>query len=112
MEHRHFQRKPANIAVQIVTDKGRTYQARLLDHSAIGIRVVVNETLPERIKVVDVLLSYADQTPAPAHRMQMFVCHKEGQELGLCLVNEGDRIDEDWQRQCNPAFSNSSKIVG
>ena len=99
MEHRYFQRKPANIAVQIFTDKGRTYQAHLLDLSAIGMRVVVNEALPERIKVVDVQLSYADQTPAPAHRMQMFVCHKEGQELGLCLVNEEERIDEDWQGQ-------------
>ena len=95
MEHRQFQRKSANMAVQIFTDKGRAYQAHLLDLSPIGMRVIVNEALPERIKMVDVLLTCVDQPLAPAHCMQMFVCHKEGQELGLCLVNEEARMDVD-----------------
>jgi len=103
MEHRHFQRKPVDMVVQLFTIEGKAYQAHLLDLSEIGMRVVVNETLPERIKLVDVLLPDFDQRLDLTYRMQMFVARKEGRVLGLCLLNERARIDVDRHRQCDPA---------
>jgi len=99
MEHRHFPRKPLHLPAQLFSIEGTSYQAHVLDISAVGIRVVVNETLPVGLKVVDVLLPGSDPPLDPAYRMQMFVANKAGQVLGLCLINERARIDVEWFRQ-------------
>jgi hypothetical protein len=95
MEHRHFPRKPFPLAVQLLTPNGKTYLARVLDLSAIGMRVVVDKILPERIKLVDVVLPSSDHSTESTSRLRMFVAHKERQVVGLCLVNDRARIDMD-----------------
>lgn len=112
MEHRHYPRRPFQLMAQILTTNGKLFPVKVLDLSAIGMRVVVNQALPERIKVVDVLFSGSDDPQDPTYRMRMFVVHKERREVGLCLVNERSRIDVDWQRQDDPDFSCIPKVVG
>jgi hypothetical protein len=112
MEHRHFPRKPFHLTAQLLTTNGKIFHADVLDLSAIGMRVVLNQALSERIKVVDVLFSGSDDPLDPTYRMRMFVVHKERREVGLCLVNERSRIDVDWQRQDDPDFSGIPKVVG
>lgn len=107
MEHRHFPRKSLRMAVQLFTANGKIFQAHVLDLSAVGMRVIVNQTLPERIKVVDVLFSGSDDPQDPTYRMRMFVVHKDKREVGLCLVHERARIAVDRHRQGLPAFSAS-----
>ena len=115
MEHRHFVRKPLQLAVQLMTSSGRIYQAQVLDLSAIGMRVVTNHVIPAREKVVDVMLPDSvgpDDRLGPTYRMRMFVAHKAGRELGLCLVNEGMKIEFDSQWQSQAAFASARKVIG
>lgn len=99
MEHRHFPRKPLHLPAQLFSIEGTSYHAHVLDISAVGMRVVVNETLPARLKVVDMVLTGSDHLLDPTCRMRMFVVYKEGRVLGLSLINERARIDVDWYRQ-------------
>lgn len=108
MEHRHFPRKPFPLAVQLLTPNGKTYLAHVLDVSAIGMRVVVDKILPERIKLVDVLLPGSGHSTDAPSRFRMFVAHKERQVVGLCLVNERVRIDIDGLWLDTPAYSAAS----
>jgi len=112
MEHRHFPRKPFQLTALLLTTNGKIFPAKVLDLCAIGMRVAVNQPLPERIKVVDVLFSGTNDQLDPTYRMRMFVVHKGRLEVGLCLVNERSRIDIDWQRQDEPDFSCIPKVVG
>jgi hypothetical protein len=115
MEHRHFTRKQLQLAVQLMASNGRVYQAQVLDMSAIGMRVVTNNILPAREKVVDILLPESidpDDQLGPTYRLRMFVAHKSGRELGLCLVNEGMKIDLDSPRLDDALFSSMRKVAG
>lgn len=115
MEHRHFARKPHQLQLQIMTRSGRIYQAQMLDLSSVGMRVVTDKLLPAREKVVDVLLPDVDDNndrQGPTYRLRMFVAHKSGRELGLCLVNEGMKIDLGSQLQGNSIYSSVRKVAG
>lgn len=105
MEHRHYVRKPLNLAVRLLTCEGQIYQAQLLDLSAIGMRVVTKNRLPVREKILDVLLPESDDPHDPTYRLHMFIAHKSGCELGLCLVNEDARIDRRVQRQLESGYA-------
>jgi hypothetical protein len=96
MEHRHSPRKPVNVAVQLVTNEGKTYDGQLRELSASGMRVILNTNMPDRIKVVDVVQLTSDDAPSAARRLRMFLTRKQGRVLGLCLMNERDQIDHDW----------------
>lgn len=98
MEHRHSPRKPVNVAVTILANEGDPYPAQLIDLSASGMRLVIKDSLPERIKVVDVVLPGPADVPGSARSVRMFVAWKQGRELGLCLVNERIKIDDEWCR--------------
>jgi hypothetical protein len=111
MEHRHFARKPHHRALQLMTRSGKIYPAQMLDLSAIGMRVITSTLLPEGEKVLDVLLSETDNRFDPTFRMRMFVAHKAGREIGLCLLNEGMKIDVDSWRQDHSA-SALRKVAG
>lgn len=93
MEHRHFPRKPVDVNVQLTTTDGKCFQARLLELSAIGMRVVMIDRLPERVKVVDVRLPCFKPSHATEPSMRMFVARKQGRVLGLCLINENIKIN-------------------
>lgn len=115
MEHRHFARKPLRLAVQLMTRNGRIYPAQVLDLSAIGMRVVTNNIVPAREKVLDVLLPDSadpDDQLRPTYRMRMFVAHKSGRELGLCLLNEGMKINLDSWLYDDPDFPGARKVAG
>lgn len=109
MEHRRFKRNPLSLAVQLITGDDRAYHARALDISPIGMRVVANKRLPKNIKVMDVLLSGPVNAMIPGYRMPMFVVHKDGRDMGLCLLNEGDRIDINSQWLGDADYSGVSK---
>lgn len=81
------------MAVQLCIDDGIIYPASVLDLSAVGMRISINRILPDRIKLVDVLLKDSSDPYDPTYRFHMYVARKEGQELGLCLVNETARIE-------------------
>ena len=112
MEHRHFPRKPVDVAVQLSTIHGKTYDARLLELSAIGMRIVLQEVLPERVKLVDVFLPRMDQNgDSPYRRLRMFVARRDECVLGLCLVNERTRIDVDRYQLCTTSFFKGYRLV-
>jgi hypothetical protein len=99
MEHRHFPRKSVDVAIQVLTVEGARYQAHLLELSAIGMRVAVNGSFPEQTKLVDVLLPVSKRSPNPTQTVRMFVAHKHGSVLGLCLLNERVQFDVNRQQQ-------------
>ena len=110
MEHRHFPRKPTDLAVQIRTYEGNTYQGHILETSAVGMRVSINDRLPERVKLVNVVLpTSAGRYAYPAKRLQMFVAWRNEYELGLCLVNEQAKIDIDCHET---AYFMEHRMVG
>ncbi|MBI1425138.1 MAG: hypothetical protein GC149_16950 [Gammaproteobacteria bacterium] len=93
MEHRHFPRHVLQMAAQLCIDSGTVYPVSVLDMSAIGMRISIKSKLPDRIKLVDVLLKDSLDPYDPTYRFRMYVARKEGQELGLCLVSETARIE-------------------
>ena len=111
MEHRHFPRKPVDMAVQVFTLQGKTYPARLLELSAIGMRIMLHDTLPERIRLVDVLLPCLEQEEYFPKRLRMFVARREDSVLGLCLVNEKTRIDVERYWYSDAGFFHADKLV-
>ena len=111
MEHRHFPRQAIDMMVQLFTLQGKTYPARLLELSAIGMRIVVNEALPAQIRLVDVLLPCLDQDEDSPYRLRMFVARRDQSVLGLCLVNEKTRIDIERYRHAEAVFFNIGKLA-
>lgn len=93
MEHRHFPRKSIDADVQLITNEGKCYQARLLEHSAIGMRVMLVDKLPERVKLVNVKMPDSVSSEKLMRSVRMFVVRKEGCILGLCLLNENAKIN-------------------
>jgi len=88
MEHRHHPRERVDMPVELISGEGKTYLARILELSAIGMRVVLNEGLPGHIKSIGVRLPNRRMPTEMRSLLRMFVVHKDGLELGLCLVNE------------------------
>lgn len=93
MEHRHFPRKPVDVNVQLSTADGKFYQARLLELSAIGMRVEMIDRLSRQVKIVEVRLPDHNSKNTFTTPMRMFVARKHGRVLGLCLMNENAKID-------------------
>ncbi len=93
MEHRHFPRKAVDVNVRLSTIDGKSYQAKLLELSAIGMRVVMIDRLPQQVKVVDVQIPDSNASTKSTSSMRMFVVRKHGRILGLCLMNENAKID-------------------
>lgn len=112
MEHRHFPRKSTERVVRLITNEGYSYLAKILEVSAIGLRVMINEKLPERIKIVDVILPSSNTERAEAmQRLPMLIVRKNEYELGLCLVDEQEKINLEPAHENIENFSKARKIV-
>ena len=93
MEHRRFKRNTFHFTVNLIASDEQVYQAQVVDICPTGLRVLLKKPLPARIKVVKVKQSDSTTTYIPFRPRTMFVVHREGPAIGLCLLNEEDRID-------------------
>ena len=111
MEHRHFPRIPVDLPIRIFSIDGKCYQAQLLELSAIGMRVVMTEKFPKKLKMVDVLLP-GGKRPNTSRSERMFVAHRQGPVLGLCLLNERVKFDVNRQQLDGGVYVESCKLAG
>jgi len=102
MEHRYSTRRPVEVNAQLITHDGKCYPAQILELSAIGMRVVLKDLLPDRIKLVKIQLPIANAIDKAGRTLRMFVARKQGHVLGLCLVNENARINLEWAEPSSP----------
>lgn len=93
MEHRRFKRNTFHFTVNLIASDAQVYQAQVIDICPIGLRVLLKKPLPARIKVVKVKQSDSTKIDTPFRPRTMFVVHREGPAIGLCLLHEEDRID-------------------
>ncbi|MEJ2452432.1 MAG: hypothetical protein P8047_17540 [Gammaproteobacteria bacterium] len=92
MEHRYYPREQVHLYADMISGDGKVYPVAVVDMSAIGMRVVMEQALPERIKSVDVHLHVPSSSEEADGILRMFVARKNAQELGLCLLNDSMRI--------------------
>jgi len=88
MEHRYHPRERVHLYADMISSDGKVYPVAVVDMSAIGMRVIMEQRLPESTKAVDVHL----HVPATDGALRMFVARKNARELGLCLLNDSMRI--------------------
>jgi len=88
MEHRYYPRERVHLYADIISNDGIVYPVAVMDMSAIGMRVIMGQRLPESTKSVDVHL----HVPTTDGALRMFVARKNAREIGLCLLNDSMRI--------------------
>jgi hypothetical protein len=92
MEHRYYPRERVHLYADMISGDGKVYPVAVMDMSAIGMRVIMEQRLPERIKSVDVYLHVPSTAGEANGVLRMFVARKNSRELGLCLLNDSKRI--------------------
>jgi len=92
MEHRYYPRERVHLFADIISSDGKVYPVAVLDMSAIGMRVIMGQHLPEHIKSVDVHLHVPGSYSEVDGVLRMFVARKNAREVGLCLLNDSMRI--------------------
>jgi len=93
MEHRHSPRKPINLNAKLITHEGNCYPVNIIEISAMGMRVMVNEKLPDNVKLVDLQIQIPEnKTSNNKQSLKMLITRRQGRVLGLCLFDEQERI--------------------